>query len=578
MRGVHLAPRHAQHSTSRRHHARTRVQRIFATEHSRVQRDTATDKLQHRAVHHHRPPTSHPGHEGNAGHNQHGPHKPQARQHQHRCVRRGLRAGKIHKRRRPRGNQQGVRHRQHRPRGIHAGQHKRTVQRLHIAHGQLHRPALVAPRSHRTAQRSTAHHVEHGAVTQRHVLHNDPHAVPRHPRHVEHSTHAVQQNVAQRHLAQTGRHNEHRPHRHALADEHTRSVVHSGRQCGSSYRHARLAVPAAAAHAHAHTVPHARRRRPGRVAVSVPVAVAAPSNVDAPSVAKTSSCVLLRRRQDTATSVVARHPHMHPSRKRQAHRQHPWQQRSVAHKAQRAPSSGHSASSVEHFPRDAVLHVALHQQHRPAIQAHRRIKRHRVVLRRQEFVPHKRHSGARNAHSPTHSHRVLAQQEVAVNKRHHGATAGRNTALHRHAQPKRRLHQQPVHVQRTARRQRHAANQQHANSVAEHSRHMRARNGQHAPSQIHAVQHEARGGVAKVVGAAVRNTLLCNQHRVHHSDARSRRKSVRHHHAAAGARLKPADQHIGTLASRRVGTPSNNVQARSAHKRAVHQRHVAHAP
>ncbi|ESS54926.1 hypothetical protein TCDM_13645 [Trypanosoma cruzi Dm28c] len=107
---------------------------------------------------------------------------------------------------------------------------------------------------------------------------------------------------------------------------------------------------------------------------------------------------------------------------------------------------------------------------------------------------------------------------------------------------------------------------------------MRARNGQHAPSQIHAVQHKARGGVAKAVGAAVHNTLLCNQHRVHHSDARARRKSVRHQHAAAGARLKPADQHIGTLASRRVGQPPDNVQARSAQKSAVRQRHVAHAP
>ncbi|KAF5219512.1 hypothetical protein ECC02_007453 [Trypanosoma cruzi] len=222
MRGVHLAPRHAQHSAPRRHHARTRIQRIFATEHSRVQRDTATDKLQHGAVHHHRPSTSHHGHEGHAGHNQHGPHKPQARKHQHRCVRRGLRAEKIHKRRRPRGNQQGVGHRQRGPRGKRAGQHKRTVQRLHIAHGQLHRPALVAPRRTRTAQRSTAHHVQHGAVQQRHVLHNNPHAVPRHPRHVEHRTHAVQHNVAQRHLARAGRHNEHRLHRHALADEHTR--------------------------------------------------------------------------------------------------------------------------------------------------------------------------------------------------------------------------------------------------------------------------------------------------------------------------------------------------------------------
>ncbi|KAF5218964.1 hypothetical protein ECC02_008046 [Trypanosoma cruzi] len=108
MRGVHLAPRHAQHSALRRNHVRTSIQRNVATEHSRVQRDTATDKLQLRAVHHHRPPTSHHGHEGHARHNQHGPHKPQARQHQHRCVRRGPRAGKIHKRRRPRGNQQGV--------------------------------------------------------------------------------------------------------------------------------------------------------------------------------------------------------------------------------------------------------------------------------------------------------------------------------------------------------------------------------------------------------------------------------------------------------------------------------------
>ncbi|EKG02537.1 ATP-dependent DEAD/H RNA helicase, putative [Trypanosoma cruzi] len=48
---------------------------------------------------------------------------------------------------------------------------------------------------------------------------------------------------------------------------------------------------------------------------------------------------------------------------------------------------------------------------------------------------------------------------------------------------------------------------------------MRARNGQHALRQIHVVHHEARGGVAKVVGAAVRNTFLCNQHQVHHSDA-----------------------------------------------------------
>ncbi|KAF5220656.1 hypothetical protein ECC02_006377 [Trypanosoma cruzi] len=269
---------------------------------------------------------------------------------------------------------------------------------------------------------------------------------------------------------------------------------------------------------------------------------------------------------------------MRPSRKRQAQRQHPRQQRSVAHKAQRAPNSGHGASGVEHLPRDAVVHVALRQQHRPAVQAHRRIKRHRVVLRRHKVAPHKRHSGARHAHSPTHRHRVLAQQEVAVNKRHHGAAAGRNTALHRHAQPQRRLHRQPVHVQRTARRQRHAANRQHANSVAEHSRHLRARNGQHAPRQIHAVHHEARGRVAKAVGAAVRNTRLCNQHRVHHSDARARRKSVRHQHTAARTRRKPADQHIGALTSRRVGQPPNNVQARSTHKRAVRQRHVAHAP
>ncbi|ESS61135.1 hypothetical protein TCDM_11295 [Trypanosoma cruzi Dm28c] len=578
MRGVHLAPRHAQHSASRHKHACTRVQRNFATEHSRVQRDTATDKLQHGAVHHHRPPTSHHGHEGHAGHNQHGPHEPQARQHRHRCVRRGLRAGKIDKRRRPRGNQQGVRHRQHGPRGISAAQNKRTVQRLHIAHGQLQRPALVAPRRHRTAQHSTAHHVQHGAVQQRQVLHNNPHAVSRHPRHVNHRTHAVQHNVAQRHLARAGRHNKHRLHRHALADEHTRRGAHSGRQCGSSYRHARLAVPAAATQARAHTVPHARRRRPGRVAVRAPVAGVAPNNVEAPSVAKSSSSVLLRRRQDTATSVVARHTQMRPSRERQAQRQHPWQQRSVAHKAQRAPSSRHSASGVEHLPRDAVVHVALRQQHRPAGQTHRRMERHRVVLRRQKVAPHKCHSGARHAHSPTHRHRVLAQQEVAVNKLHHGAAAGRNTALHRHTQPQRRLHQQPVQVQRTARRQRHAANHQHANSAAEHSRHMRARNGQHAPSQVHFVHHEARRGVAKVVGTAVRNALLRNQHRVHHSDARARRKSVRHQHAAAGARLKPADQHIGTQASRRIGTPPNNVQARTAHKRAVRQRHVAHAP
>ncbi|KAF5217043.1 hypothetical protein ECC02_010141 [Trypanosoma cruzi] len=318
MRGVHLAPRHAQHSALRRNHARTRVQRNVATEHSRVQRDTATDELQHGAVHHHRPPTSHHGHEGHAGHNQHGPHEPQARQHQHRCVRRGLRAGKIHKRRRPRGNQQGVRHRQHGPRGIRAGQHKRTVQRLHIAHRQLHRPALVAPRRPCIAQRSTAHHVQHGAVTQRHVLHNNPHTVPRHPRHVEHRTHAVQHNVAQRHLARTDRHNEHRLHRHALADKHTRRSAHSGRQCGSSHRHALLAVPVAAANTHAQTVPHARRDRPGRVAVRVPVAGVAPNNVDAPSVAKTSRCVLLRRRQDSPTSVVACNPQMRPSRKPQA--------------------------------------------------------------------------------------------------------------------------------------------------------------------------------------------------------------------------------------------------------------------
>ncbi|KAF5216295.1 hypothetical protein ECC02_010963 [Trypanosoma cruzi] len=318
MRGVHLAPRHTQHSALRRNHARTRVQRKVATEHSRVQRDTATDKLQHRAVHHHRPPTTHHGHESNARHNQHGPHEPQARQHQHRCVRRGLRAGKIHKRRRPRGNQQGVRHRQHGPRGIRAGQHKRTVQRLHIAHRQLHRPALVAPRRPCIAQRSTAHHVQHGAVTQRHVLHNNPHTVPRHPRHVEHRTHAVQHNVAQRHLARTDRHNEHRLHRHALADKHTRRSAHSGRQCGSSHRHALLAVPVAAANTHAQTVPHARRDRPGRVAVRVPVAGVAPNNVDAPSVAKTSRCVLLRRRQDSPTSVVACNPQMRPSRKPQA--------------------------------------------------------------------------------------------------------------------------------------------------------------------------------------------------------------------------------------------------------------------
>ncbi|KAF5216982.1 hypothetical protein ECC02_010195 [Trypanosoma cruzi] len=578
MRGVHLTPRHAQHSATRRNHARTRVQRNVATEHSRVQCDTATDKLQHRAIHHHRPPTSHHGHEGHARHNQHGPHEPQARQHQHRCVRRGLRAGKIHKRRRPRGNQQGVGHRQHRPRGERAGQHKRTVQRLHIAHGQPHRPALVAPRRHRTAQRSTAHHVQHGAVQQRHVLHNDPHAVSRHPRHVEHRTHAVQHNVAQRHLARARRHNKHRPHRHALADEHTRRSAHSGRQHGSSHRYARLAVPAAAARAKAHTVPHARRRRPGRVAVRFPVAGVASSNVDVPSVAKTSRCVLLRRRQDTSTSVVARHPHMRPSRERQAQRQHPRQQRSVAHKAQRAPNSGHGASGVEHLPRDAVVHVALRQQHRPAGQPHRRIKRHRVVLRRHKVAPHKRHSGARHNHSPTHRHRVLAQQEVAVNKRHHGATNGRNTALHRNTQPQRRLHQQPVHVQRTARRQHHAANHQHANSVAKHRRHMRARDGQHTPRQIHVVHHEARGKVAKAVGAAVSNTRICDQHRVHHSDARARRKSVRHNHAAARARLKPADQHIGALASRRVGQPPQNVQARSTQKRAVRQRHVAHAP
>ncbi|KAF5220866.1 hypothetical protein ECC02_006161 [Trypanosoma cruzi] len=477
MRGVHLAPRHAQHSAPRRNHARTRVQRIVATEHSRVQCDTATDERQHRAVHHHRPPTSHHGHEGNARHNQHGPHEPQARQHQHRCVRRGLRAGKIHKRRRPRGNQQGVGHRQHGPRGERAGQHKRTVQRLHIAHRQLHRPALVAPRRSRTAQRSTAHHVQHGTVQQRHVLHNDPHAFPRHPRHVEHRTHAVQHNVAQRHLARAGRHNEHRPHRHTLADEHTRRGAHSRRQHGSSHRHTRLAVPVAAALAHAYTVLNACRRRPGRVAVRVPVAVVAPNNVDAPSVAKSSRCVLLRRRQDTSTSVVARNPQMRPSRERQAQRQHPQHQRSVAYKAQRAPSSGHGTSGVEHLPQDAVVHVALRQQHRPVGQAHRRIKRHRVVLRQQKVAPHKRHGGARHAHSPTRRHRMLAQQEVAVNKRHHGAASGRNAALHRHAQPQRRLHRQPVHVQRTAQRQRHTANHQHANSDAEHSRHVRARDG-----------------------------------------------------------------------------------------------------
>ncbi|KAF5217605.1 hypothetical protein ECC02_009529 [Trypanosoma cruzi] len=430
MRGVHPAPRHAQHSAPRCNHARTRVQCNVATEHSRVQRDTATDKLQHRAVHHHRPPTSHHGHEGHAGYNQHGPHEPQARQHQHRCVRRGLRAGKIHKRRRPRGNQQGVRHRQHRFRGERARQHKRTVQRLHIAHRQLHRPALVAPRRHRTAQASSAHHVQHGAVQQRHVLHNDPHAVPRHPRHVEHRTHAVQHNVAQRHLARAGRHNEHRLQRHALADKHTRRGAHSRRQRGSTHRHARLAVSAAAAHAHAHTVLHARRRRPGRVAVRVPVAVLAPNNVDAPSVAKTSRSVLLRSRQDASTSVVARHPQMRPSRERQARRQHPRQQHSVAHKAQRAPNSGHGASGVEHLPQDAVVHVAPRQQHRPVGQTHRRIKRHRVVPRRRKAAPHKRHNGARHAHSPTHRHRMPAQQEVAVNKRHHGAVTGHNTALH----------------------------------------------------------------------------------------------------------------------------------------------------
>ncbi|KAF5215601.1 hypothetical protein ECC02_011688 [Trypanosoma cruzi] len=206
------------------------------------------------------------------------------------------------------------------------------------------------------------------------------------------------------------------------------------------------------------------------------------------------------------------------------------------------------------------------------------MKRHRVVLRRQKVAPHKRHSGARHAHSPTHRHRVLAQQEVAVNKRHHGVATRRNAALHRHTPPQRRLHKKPVHVQRTARMQRHAANHQHANSVAEHRRHMRARNGQHTPRQIHVVQHEARGRVTKVVGAAVRNTRLRNQHRVHHSDARARRVSVRHQHAAAGARLKPADQHNSTLASRRVGPPPDNVQARSVQKSAVRQRHVAHAP
>ncbi|KAF5225799.1 hypothetical protein ECC02_001115 [Trypanosoma cruzi] len=269
---------------------------------------------------------------------------------------------------------------------------------------------------------------------------------------------------------------------------------------------------------------------------------------------------------------------MRPIRKQQARRQHPRQQRSVAHKAQRAPSSGHGASRVEHLPRDAVVHVALRQQHRPAGKAHRRIKRHRVVSRRQKATPHKRHNGARHAHSPTHRNCVFAQQEVAVNKRHDGAATRRNAALHRHTQPQRRLHRKPVHVQRTARRQRHAANHQHTNSVAEHHRHMRARNGQHAPRQIHVVHHKARGGVAKVVGVTVRNTPLCDQHRVHHSDARARRKLVRHQHAAAGARLKPADQHIDALASRRVGSPANNIQARSAHKSAVRQRHVAHAP
>ncbi|KAF5214796.1 hypothetical protein ECC02_012567 [Trypanosoma cruzi] len=269
---------------------------------------------------------------------------------------------------------------------------------------------------------------------------------------------------------------------------------------------------------------------------------------------------------------------MRPSRERQAHRQHPRQQRLVAHETQRAPNSGHGASGVEHLPRDAVVHVALRQQHRPVGKAHRRMKRHRVVSRRQKVAPHKRHSGARHAHSPTHRHRVPAQQEVAVNKRRHGATAGRSTTLHRHAQPQHRLHQQPVHVQRTARRQRHAAKKQHAKSVAEHSHHLRARNGQHTPSQIHAPHHKARGGVAKAVVSAVRNTRICNQHRVHHSDTQARRKSVSHHHAAAGARLKPADQHIDALASRQVGPPPNNVQARSAHKRAVRQRHVAHAP
>ncbi|RNC33651.1 exo-alpha-sialidase, partial [Trypanosoma cruzi] len=130
--------------------------------------------------------------------------------------------------------------------------------------------------------------------------------------------------------------------------------------------------------------------------------------------------------RNTATRVVARHPQMRPSQKRQARRQHPRQQRSVAHKAQRAPSSGHGASGVEHLPRDAVVHVVLRQQHRPASQPHRRIKRHRVVLRRQKVVPHKRHSRARHAHRPIHADCVIAQQEVAVNKRHHEPPLGRN--------------------------------------------------------------------------------------------------------------------------------------------------------
>ncbi|KAF5217905.1 hypothetical protein ECC02_009195 [Trypanosoma cruzi] len=103
------------------------------------------------------------------------------------------------------------------------------------------RPGRKRRRQHRTTQRSTAHHVQHGAVQQRHILHNDPHAVPRHPRHVKHRTHAVQHNVAQRHLARAGRHNEHQPHRHALAEKHTRRGAHNGRQHGSTHRHARHA-------------------------------------------------------------------------------------------------------------------------------------------------------------------------------------------------------------------------------------------------------------------------------------------------------------------------------------------------